>query len=99
LKSNELYAYVTKDSSPIIYVNTTHTNLDPQSITEIFIHEVQHLLYFYQPLNPTIKIEDCFTTKTYVKGGVFQKLKNLFNTTKRQTNKVFNNISSVLKNT
>ena len=97
LKSNEHYAYVTMNSSPIIYVNATHTDLDLQSITEIFIHEVQHLLYFYQPLNPTIKIEDCFTTKTYVKGGVFQKLKNLFNTTKRQTNKTFNNISSVLQ--
>jgi len=49
LKSNEHYAYVT-NSSPIIYVNTTHTKLDAQSIAEIFVHEVQHLLYFYQPM-------------------------------------------------
>lgn len=97
-ETNEHYAYVSiNDSSPSIYVNTRYHNLDKQTIIELFVHEVQHILYKYHPLNPSIKIDNCFTPKTYVKGGVFQKIKNLFSTTKKQSNKITNNISSILQ--
>ena len=95
---SEQYAYVKpNDSSPNIYVNATFSDLEQQTILEILVHEVQHLLYFYHPLNPSVKVDNCFTPKTYVKGGIFQKVKNLFNTTKKLNNKINNNISSTLQ--
>lgn len=93
------FAYATKDTKNI-YVNTAFTDLDKQSILEIFIHEVQHILYFYQPLNPSEKIDNCFTKKTFIKGRVFQKLKNVFrsifnkNTPAAISDKSINNIAS-----
>jgi len=97
--NSPFFAYVSKGTNNI-YVNTAQTDLDNQTILEIFIHEVQHLLYFYQPLNPTVKIDNCFTKKTFVKGRVFQKIKNIFssilkkNTPTVISDKVTNNIAS-----
>ena len=94
------YAYVTENTKNNVYVNTEFTDLDKQSLLEIFIHEVQHILYFYQPLNPSEKIDNCFTKKTFIKGRVFQKIKNIFrsifnkNTPSAISDKSINNIVS-----
>ena len=79
------YAYVTDDKTNNIYVNTKHVDMDSQSLLEIFTHEVQHLLYFYYPLNPWEKVDNCYTVKTFKKGSLFQKLKNLLSSSTKQT--------------
>jgi len=76
--ATQYYMYVTDDKTNNIYVNTGFKDIDNQSLLEVFIHEVQHLLYFHFPLNPSEKVDKCFTVKTFKKGSIFQKLKNLF---------------------
>ena len=56
------YAYVTKgDTQPNIYVSlwNNYTQSD-EFIEETLVHEIQHLLYFTQPMSPELKIDNCF---------------------------------------
>lgn len=84
LGESQYYMYVTDDKTNNIYINTGQ-DIDNQSLLEVFIHEVQHLLYYYFPLNPSEKVDNCFTVKTFKRGSIFQKLKNLFKRKKKVT--------------
>lgn len=90
------YMYVNTNSPTIIYVNT-ELSQDLETITESFVHEVQHLLYFYKPLNPDIKINQCFKPETYKKGIVYNMIKGLFNNPKKQINKGDEQINNISK--
>ena len=93
---NDEIAYVNQTDDTKIRMNT-NINLDNQIIIDALIHEIQHVLYFYYPINPDVKIDDCFTTKTYKKGLGFQKIKNLFTKNKRQSNNIIGTISKDLQ--
>jgi len=51
------YAFVNKTTPENIYVNCSLTDDDPLGT---LIHEIQHLLYYIKPLNPSITIQNAF---------------------------------------
>ena len=51
------YAFVNKKTPENIYVNCSLNDDDPLGT---LIHEIQHLLYFIKPLNPSITIQNAF---------------------------------------
>jgi len=90
----EAIAYVNIADEPksIIHVNTKYNTLETQVIIDTFIHEIQHILYNYYPLNPLDKIDACFTPKTYFKGAIAQRIKKIFNFSNKTSNNVSNNL-------
>jgi len=61
--SDTAYAFVNRfniHSDNTIYVNRTQNDPDPYGT---LIHEIQHIIYGMQPLNPEEKIHDIFVTK------------------------------------
>lgn len=89
-------AYVDTIDLPkqIIHVNTRY-NLEPQIISDTFIHEIQHLLFNSYPLNPEYKIEDCFTINDIQSGGDYKKNSSVFQSAKN----IFTKKSAQLDNT
>jgi len=53
------YAFVSSNEPTIINVNCSLNDTEPY---ETLVHEIQHLLYFFTPLNPDTKIEKVFGT-------------------------------------
>ena len=51
------FAFVNKNTPENIYVNCSLTDDDPLGT---LIHEIQHLLYYIKPLNPSITIQNAF---------------------------------------
>jgi hypothetical protein len=73
------YAFVTASEPTIINVNCFQNDPAPYNT---LVHEIQHLLYFIQPLNPDIKIEKIYGTyanttstgQTYENVAVLKKI-------------------------
>lgn len=76
------YAFVNQTTPENIYVNCSLTDDDPLGT---LIHEIQHLLYYIKPLNPSITIENVFLKpgdkKLSIK-DVYDSLKNNINYSK-----------------
>jgi hypothetical protein len=50
------------DPNPYIYVNVDSSiGLGDADLDLVFVHEVQHIIYNIYPLNPDLKLDDCFT--------------------------------------
>ena len=56
-KTKSAYAFVLQKTPENIYVNCSLNDGDPLGS---LIHEIQHLLYFIRPLNPSITIKNVF---------------------------------------
>ena len=56
-KTKSAYAFVLQETPENIYVNCSLNDGDPLGS---LIHEIQHLLYFIRPLNPSITIKNVF---------------------------------------
>jgi hypothetical protein len=83
---NGFYAWVTEgDSNPNVYVSLwNNMNRSDEFIEETLIHEVQHILYFIQPMSPELKIDNCFNVKTKNKvSGLKKIISNLFKFNKK----------------
>jgi len=57
IKTKSFYAFVNQYTPENIYVNCSLNDDDPLGT---LIHEIQHLLYFIKPLNPSITIQNAF---------------------------------------
>jgi len=57
IKTKSFYAFVIQYTPENIYVNCSPNDNDPLGT---LIHEIQHLLYFIKPLNPSITIKNVF---------------------------------------
>jgi len=57
IKTKSAYAFVNQYTPENIYVNCSPNDNDPLGS---LIHEIQHLLYFIKPLNPSITIANVF---------------------------------------
>ena len=74
--TKSFYAFVTKQTPENIYVNCSLTDEDPLGA---LIHEIQHLLYFIKPLNPSITIENVFLKP----GDKKLSIKDVYNSSKK----------------
>ena len=76
----DAYAFVTKKTPENIYVNCSLTDDDPLGT---LIHEIQHLLYYIKPLNPSITIQNVFLKpgdkKLSIKDSFQSNYKNINN--------------------
>ena len=76
----DAYAFVTEKTPENIYVNCSLTDEDPLGS---LIHEIQHLLYFIKPLNPSITIQNVFLKpgdkKLSIKDSFQSNYKNINN--------------------
>jgi hypothetical protein len=90
------YAWVTQgDPEPIIYINVLNNQgKSVEFIEEVLVHEIQHLLYFIQPMTPELKIDSCFTVANKKQPtGLKKFILNLFGLSKKPS-KIVDRISS-----
>jgi hypothetical protein len=70
-------AHVSRGKNNLIFLNLDQKeNFDSNELTQSFIHEIQHLLYFYYPLNPDNK-----TSKFIPSDGCYEKNKKIYDNT------------------
>ena len=75
----DAYAFVMEGTPEDIYVNCSLTDEDPLGS---LIHEIQHLLYYIKPLNPSITIKNVFLKP----GDKKISIKDLFQSNYKNTN-------------
>lgn len=89
------YAFVKENSQPIIYYSAEKSiGVNDDFIEETLIHEIQHLLYFIQPMSPQLKLENCFNIKNKPKGILKNFIKNLFKSNSKKNKPINLNIIS-----
>jgi hypothetical protein len=94
---NGFYAWVTQgDSNHNVYVSLWNNIYQPDVfIEETLVHEIQHMLYFIQPMSPELKIDNCFNTKTKNK---VSGLKNIISKLFGSKNKPKINLDGIISN-
>lgn len=91
------YAFVNKENPTTInYSGEKSITVTDQFIEETLIHEIQHLLYFIQPMSPELKIQNCFNVNNKPKGILKNFIKNIFKGKSKKNSPV--NIDIISKN-
>ena len=75
-KTKSAYAFVLQETPENIYVNCS---LNDDDSLGTLIHEIQHLLYYIKPLNPSITIENVFLKP----GDKKLSIKDVYNSSKK----------------
>jgi hypothetical protein len=78
-KTKSAYAFVLQETPENVYVNCSLNDGDPLGT---LIHEIQHLLYFIKPLNPSITIKNVFLKP----GNKKLSIKDVYDSSKKDIN-------------